>query len=482
MSFIKNSSIFFISNILATGITIGSLPVLTRYLTPQDYGVLALFLTFGQVSAGITSLGLSTATYKYFFDYKNNRKTFKIINTTNIFTNLFIFIIIGFLINYFSPLISEKIFDKKINPGLINLSFLCGCLNYFNFYFYQLFIAQKKATLFGILTVGQSLIRLISVLLLIYFYSFKYMALIYGLLISNIIILLFLLITNKNLITKKYSINYFVQSVKLSYPQIPTLILGLLYASFDRIMLNKIGGVGAVGNYSFGAKFGNLIKFVNDSFGNVFGPFFQEQGKNADFKNSKNIIDRFLFIASLILFVSIAMILFAEEIVKLFTTPAFYPSMFVIPIYIFYHLFGVLGILATNQLLKAEKLISEIPTSIISLSINISLNFFLIPIYGIIGAAIATAIAALINNSILLYFGFKAFPIKNFKLKYLISIYLIAIIFSVLSYSLMIIDLDWLNKVLIKLAIIISIIFSLCKLNYINKSKINNLFQIIKSY
>ena len=54
-----------------------------------------------------------------FFDYKNNRKTFKIINTTNIFTNLFIFIIIGFLINYFSPLISEKIFDDKINSGLI---------------------------------------------------------------------------------------------------------------------------------------------------------------------------------------------------------------------------------------------------------------------------------------------------------------------------------------------------------------------------
>ena len=169
-----------------------------------------------------------------------------------------------------------------------------------------------------------------------------------------------------------------------------------------------------------GARFGSLIKVVNDSFANVFGPFFQSRNSENDINDANDIIDRFLFIAYSITLISISLILFAEEIVKLFTTPAFYPSMFVIPIYIFYHLFGIFGILATNQLLKAEKLISEIPTSVISLSINIFLNLLLIPIYGIVGAAVATAIAAFANNSILLYFGFKAFPIKNFKFKKLI--------------------------------------------------------------
>lgn len=482
MSFIKKSSVYFISNIIASGVTIGSLPILTRHLSPSDYGVFVLFITFGQVCTGFLSLGLSTASYKYFFDYKEKIEDYKILNTTNIVMNFIIFIFFGFIVYFLSPWISSYFFDGEINIDLINLSYLCGCITYYNYYFFQLYIAQGKANYFSVFTILQSIIKLTLVLFFIYLFSFKYMALIYGFLISNLLILLGLVIFSKNLITNKFSIDYFIQSVKLSYPQIPTMIIGLLYSSFDRVMLNKMGGLHSVGQYSFGARFGSLIKVVNDSFANVFGPFFQSRNSENDINDANDIIDRFLFIAYSITLISISLILFAEEIVRLFTTPAYYPSMFVIPIYIFYHLFGILGILATNQLLKAEKLISEIPTAVISLSINILLNLVLIPIYGIIGAAIATAVSALINNLTLLYFGFKANPIRNFKPLKLINIYFIAIIFTGISYSLMAIDILWFNKILIKLSIISSIIFVFYKLDYLNRSKINHLFQLIRKY
>ena len=115
MSFIKKSSVYFISNIIASGVTIGSLPILTRHLSPSDYGVFALFITFGQVCTGVLSLGLSTASYKYFFDYKEKIEDYKILNTTNIVMNFIIFIFFGFIVYFLSPWISSYLFDGEIN-------------------------------------------------------------------------------------------------------------------------------------------------------------------------------------------------------------------------------------------------------------------------------------------------------------------------------------------------------------------------------
>ena len=142
--------------------------------------------------------------------------------------------------------------------------------------------------------------------------------------------------------------------------------------------------------------------------------------------------------------------------------------MYIIPIYIFYHLFGVIGILATNQLLKAEQLKYEIPSAALSLSINLVLNLILIPIYGIIGAAIATMIAAFVNNIVLAYYAFKVYPISEYRSGKLILLYIASIILMGLSYLMMNLDINILTKIIFKLALLIAIIIAVNRAYGIN--------------
>ena len=69
----------------------------------------------------------------------------------------------------------------------------------------------------------------------------------------------------------------------------------------------------------------------------------------------KEIISRFYEIAFLFMIVGISIICFSEEMIKLLTTKEFYPSMYVVPVYVYYYLFAVIGTLSMNQISFAEK-------------------------------------------------------------------------------------------------------------------------------
>ena len=75
-SFLKDSSIYIIANVGSIAITFVTLPIFTRYLSPADYGIMALFVMFGQISAGLLSISLHDATYRYYFKYKDNIERF----------------------------------------------------------------------------------------------------------------------------------------------------------------------------------------------------------------------------------------------------------------------------------------------------------------------------------------------------------------------------------------------------------------------
>ena len=68
----QDSSTYFLVSIISAGISFVTLPIYTRFLSPSDFGIIALFFTFGMISTGLVSLGIKNATYRYYFKLKNN--------------------------------------------------------------------------------------------------------------------------------------------------------------------------------------------------------------------------------------------------------------------------------------------------------------------------------------------------------------------------------------------------------------------------
>jgi O-antigen/teichoic acid export membrane protein len=287
-----------------------------------------------------------------------------------------------------------------------------------------------------------------------------------------------LVILTRDFLGFRLSSSSLKKSLHYSYPLTPTLLIGLAYSSFDKIFLNKLTGLTSVGYYTFGARFAALIKMVMTSVDKVFGPFFLIKAHQNTDEAKKEIIERFYELSFLFMFSGFVIICFSEEMIKLLTTEEYYPSMYVIPAYVYYYLFAIPSILANNQRMFVEKLYYEIPLIILSLIINIVLNILLIPKFGAVGAAIATAIAALCGNALGLYYGLRLYPLP-LQISKLAGLYILILVFTGMVYPTMAIEINFMLKIVIKLLLIFLFAISCIKLNYISSNRIRNILNRI---
>jgi len=214
-------------------------------------------------------------------------------------------------------------------------------------------------------------------------------------------------------------------------------------------MLNNYSGLSSVGYYTFGVKFAVIVKYCMDSIAKAWNPFFLEKAHENTEEAKNEIVFKFFRISFLIMFIGLGIIYYSEELIRLLTTSEFYPAMYVVPIYVYYYLFDIISLLAINQIMYVEKLSFLLPASIVSILVNIALNIVLIPKYGFMGASIATVIAALLSVLVTFYYGNKFYPlpIKNIKI---FKLYLLIVLFTIPIYPIMLSNIHFLIKIMIK--------------------------------
>ena len=469
--FLKDSSIYLSATVISTAISFITLPIYTRYLSPSDFGIVALFGMFGMVVSGLISVGIQSATYRYYFKYKEDLDRLKTLNSTNLVFLFFVFILSGLGIYHLALWFSSALFDKQITGEIIRLSFLNGCINYFFTYMTLLLTAQTRSFTFAGVTISRIVINTGFSFYFIFIQSLTYMARIYASILTQTIMVSVLIFLIRDLIGFRFSKSSLKKSLKFSYPLVPRIVIGHIRKSVDKILLNKFIGLSSVGYYSLGAQFATSIKLIMDSLLKVWTPFFLNKAHENTKEARKVIISRFYELAFLIMLGGLGIIYFSEELVKLLTTEEFYPAMYIVPVYVFFHLFGILGMVSVAQMIFAEKMLYILPSSIVGIIINIILNILLIPLLGAVGAAIALAITALGVNISNLFFGQRVYPLQLEILK-MVKLYLLIIVFSSLVYPLMMTEFNFIVKIVIKIIALSIFILIGIKQNYISRENI----------
>ena len=470
-TFYKDSTLYFTATIVSTGLTFLTLPIFTRYLSPSDYGIIALFTTFGFVVAGILSMGLQSASYRFYFELKHNINEYQNLNSSIILVLILVFSIFGLIIFYGSNWISSSLFSGKINDQLVFLSYISGCLEYLINYLIYLLTAQLRSKSYTILIIGRSLLKVSIALYFIIYYSLTYLAFIYAILITQLLITLILFIINKNLFSLSFSKKLLYKSFKFSYPNVLRLIIGFINTSFDKIMLTNFSGLSSVGYYSIAQKTAFSFKVFKDSIDKSWTPFFMNKGHENSSNSNIEIMERFYEIAFYYMAIGFTITCFCEEFIKLLTTKEFHFAMYVIPLFIFYYIVGIYASISIPQIQFSGKTMYILPATIVNVITNIVLNILLIPIFGIFGAVFSLIIGTSLGNAVHLYFGFKLFPIEIDKTKFLLIV-LIPFIFTIPIYALMYTEINFLVKIIFKL-IIFALFFKTClKFGYLTKDKI----------
>jgi len=414
----KQTAIYGFGNILNKMLGFILIPLYFRFIPIGDFGNLAVMEITILFLTSILHFGIFSGHQRYFFieKEKNNYGTFLFNNYTgNVVITLIL--IIPFLI--FSSQVSILFFENVSQTENLRIMFWIVVAEILCTLPFQILQFEEKPVRYILLNVFK---LVLSFLLTIYFVKSLSLG-IKGILFARFtggattafIMLLFVIIPRLKF---KWDLSLLWLSIKFGLPAIAGNIGYLIFQMNDRYMLNWLSTDIETGKYSFGFKIANFINLIFvATVGMSFMPsvFSKEKEEN----NTRYYRKMLTYYCFLIAFIILAFLFFYRDLLALMAkNKDYFDGFAVVPILtLSFMVMGMNYFVGIGLFLKNKMHLFLIP-SLAAVVLNIIMNYFFIPLWGMMGAAYSTLISQIIYTAILtvtsgtqLKIGFEWFKI-----------------------------------------------------------------------
>ena len=417
-----------------------TVPIITRMLSPEQYGVSSLINMITEIMIIICCLGMDQGFARFFYEEKEENRGALLYNS--LYYCFFIFpvvmIIIFLLKKNLSRFISGK--ENSLIWALIILSIFFGILKLFSFLVIRM---QQRGKIYSLLNV---LIKVLEFLFIIFFYNFykdNYKTLIFAILLSQIIVTVIAIILEKKIwtFTGKGEITR-NELIKFSIPLLLTMLLTWIFASSDKLTIKLFSNLNEVGLYSGAFKIISLIIIVQNGFTTFWTPVifehYKKYPKNTTFYKKANDY------LSLVFFIFAVGILLSRNFLVILLGKKYHEALYIMPMLVFMPVMYLLSETTMVGIEFKKKTKYFIYISIVVATINIMGNILLVPHLGAKGAAISTGLSYIVFFVLRTYFSTKLINFGfNLKRMYLA-------VFLILFYALF---LSFYNYIIINILI-----------------------------
>ncbi len=391
---LKNTVIFSIGNFGTKIISFFLVPLYTNILTTREYGTVDLIYTIGMVLVPLLTLNIGESIMRFALD--KDADCDKIMSTG--ITILIFGAIIGLLILPIANLF-ESVSNYSIYIYLYTLTLA----------FSQIFLCYLRGKEFllkySIGNIIQSLtIAIFNIIFLIGMkkgiegYLMAYI-------LANVCTGLYGFWAGKvNLVIKKYSIDLELSKnmIKYSVVLIPNSFMWWIMNSSDRMMVSAMISVTANGVYAVAYKIPTLLSTITTIFNQAWSYSAIREDESEDKEEYNNrVYDN---LVTIVIVVATGLLMIMKPFLSVYVGKEYYAAWHYVPYLIVGFVFMTLGsFIATSYTVHKDSM-GFLISGTVGAIINLILNFILIPMMGVSGAAFATCIS---------YFGVFAYRIKD---------------------------------------------------------------------
>lgn len=455
---IKSFISFSIGGYVSLIIGFFTVPIITRIITPDQYGIFSLFNLIINLSLLVVLLGFDQGFIRYYYEEKNKF----LLLYTSIKYPLIFFIILLFIGVIFQNQISNFIFqevDIKMMIALtINLFFYI--INTFSFLVVRM---NKKGLKYSLLQILQQVFNFISIIIIYKIYGNSYRILVLASVFSIIIVTLLSIIFEKEIwlrnTKEKLSINT-KELFKYGYPLVITMSLSWIFQSADKIAIKMFSSLTELGLYAGAFKIIALINVVQTGFTMFWIPVAYE--KFSKEPENKLFFQQVFNGISFIMLLLAIVVLMSKNLIILLLGKNYYLASMIMPCLVFMPIMYSISETTVLGINFSKKTKYHIIISVIVSTFNIIGNLILVPKFGAKGAAISTGIAYILFFSMRTYFAKKLID-YNFKLQRLYCISILIFVYSLY--------LSFCNKIILNIIFGTLLLVLLCVL-YFSEIKI----------
>ena len=418
---VKSSSLYAAGTIARAASSIIMLPIYTRYLSPEIYGLAELLNLILDLTILILGARITTGMFKFYSDASGEKNKNAVLSTC-LWLGLGINTLAIGILWIIAPSISMLLSAPEITTALQFFAFTLafGTLSEIGMGYFR---ANDQAGKY----LGFSLLKLIlqisASLYFIVFLELGLWGIIYSALLSGAVQTLLLLAFVLPQIGVKYRPTLAKELIKYSLPIIYGSI-AMYYMTFgDRYFIQHYNDTAEVGIYALGYKFGFILTAL------IWSPFMSywgaKQFDHAKLSDPATTFSNTFYTANYILWAAATgMAIFTAPTIQLMADSAYYQAInmapYIILAYLFqcwteFHRFGILES-GNTKFLNYYTWVTAVVITILYL--------LLIPKWGGIGAAIATATSMFIRFMLVYrksqqYFSF---PSNWLKISLLVSL------------------------------------------------------------
>jgi len=369
---------------------------IARYLGPEQFGILSYVLSIVAVFFAFSKLGMDSLLVSLIARDKSMAYVYAGTVLRMILVASFLcFTLILILLYFLDESLEIKLYILFISIGLLFQS-----TNVIDFIFQGEVRAKYSSIAKSIALALGSIFKLYLV-----YRGANLEAFVFAYALDFVFIAVSLLITH--IIYKKHSIVFSCDYalikplLKRAWPLVLASVASVLYMRSDQIMISILLGPSQLGLYAAAMKFYEGIIIIPYVLTISLIPAITKLKETSLQLYSKNLTRLYyLFFWSSIVFAIIVSFL-SESLLSLTFGPEYIPASDVLVILVWGIAFSSLGSINSRYLL-VEKMENKIASRlIVSLLLNIALNMYLIPLYGINGAAISSIISIFFQNFVL---------------------------------------------------------------------------------
>jgi O-antigen/teichoic acid export membrane protein len=420
MKLAKNISIFTFFNLLNAGIPFLLLPLLTTYLSPSDYGIIDIFGSLVMVFTPIVGLSILSSLNRYYFEKETI--DFNVFVHT-VFLSLLRYgltfiVVVSALGVFFGDTLSE---EANVPPIVVILAVLYVFFSQISEILLLIWRISYRTVWYGIFRVSKTALDIGLTLYLIIILDYNWegrivpqlvVAALFGLIAISIL-------RRQGFILNrlKYNKDYNRKALDFGVPLIFHSLSGYVIAVSDRFFILYFLGLESTGIYGVAYQIGMVVGLFQNSFNQAWLPyFFGSLKKNSPEAKLRIVkITYFYFVALLLIVVFFYFI--TPYIYYYLIGESFQKGIEVVIWVLLGYAFNGMYKMVVNYLFYSKETKAIAWCTGFSAFLNLVLNYFLINLNGIKGAAQATALSFLFLFLVVLILSSKRHKIPwNLKL------------------------------------------------------------------
>lgn len=369
-------------------------PIYARLLTPADFGAQDLVSTLTAVLSVLLVLGLDSGVVLHYYEASSDDQ--HRIRSTWVWSQVVVSIPVVVVLLAFAEPASRVLFARDDLAPYVRLAALALPFGQIVRALSLVLRLEFRARAFVVLTTLGVVFQVAAAVLLVVVWRRGVMGVFEAFLVAALLQSLVAIFMVPGAIGGLFDRTWLRRMLEVGLPLVPVALSVWVLNYANRYFLVRYVSLEEIGILSVALRISSILLFAISAFETAWGPFAYSLARNPDAARETYSKVLTYFLAAVMPAVA-ALSLGARELTRWLATPAYEAGAVLVPLYCLSSVSWVLLYIVGMGTGIAKKTYHSAFAMVLAAGVNIALNLLLIPLLGILGAALATLGANLVG-------------------------------------------------------------------------------------